>query len=298
MDDITILTFEDWQGDNWPRWAKPIPQAFEQFGQRVEGVFKIYSFPSDEYQKIEDAQKVIFGKWVTLFLKGKIDNFEQRFSSSLATVELLSSELKEVERWQTDKDALGAYPFPNPNGGTHLVGTHGNALLPFHKKLIVQGGKAYAYMVPGDKIHGEGFYAVAVYVLYKYRQYLEERMKDGDNQRTEKKRQTTMQKDLPKFEDAIKEPDKLPDLWKSLSEMEKPLVTENGGYIERKQPHAILMALAQSLVSKERMKSRFSVNDTYLMLCLFLKIKPAPRPEKSTITARYTDFLRDFVGYI
>lgn len=298
MDKITILTFEDWQGDNWPTWAKHITRPFEKKWDTSEK--KTYSLSGEEYQKIENAQKAIFEKWVALFLKGQTDNFEQRFSSSLATDELLSSELKKVERWQMDKDAPGAYPFPNPNGGHHVVGWFAhegedvNKLPVWHNKLIVQGGKAHAYMEPGHEIHGDGFYAVAAYVLYKYRQYLEERIKGSDSQPTEKKRQTAMQKDLLKFEDAVKEPGKLPGLWKCLSQMKKPLVTVNGGYIERKQPHAILMALAQSLVSKEKMKSQFSVNQTYLMLCDYLEIESASRPDKTPKTTRYKDFLADF----
>ena len=103
-------------------------------------------------------------------------------------------------------------------------------------------------------------------------------------------------KTLPAFEDAVKEPEKLPVLWKSLSDMEKPFVSESGNLLEKKRPHSILMAFAQALLRKDKIKNGIDVREMYLILCRFFVVDPSSRPDKIKERHRYKDFLSDITG--
>lgn len=117
------------------------------------------------------------------------------------------------------------------------------------------------------------------------------------NENTGKKRVAStakiVQKEPLAFEESLKEPEKLPQLWKNISKIGKPFVSESGNLLEIKQPHAILMAFAQALLSKDKTKKGVDVREMYLILCRFFEVRPASRPDKIKDTHHYKDVLSD-----
>lgn len=100
-------------------------------------------------------------------------------------------------------------------------------------------------------------------------------------------------KALPPFEDAVKEPEKLPDLWERLSEMESAFVNESGGFIGRKEGRNVVKVLALSQAISGIMKPGYSQFDTYLMLCTLWDLLPSNRPEKALNQTAYLPMLTD-----
>lgn len=100
-------------------------------------------------------------------------------------------------------------------------------------------------------------------------------------------------KALPPFEDAVKEPEKLPDLWERLSEMESAFVNESGSFIGRKEGRNVVKILALSQAISGRMKPGYSQFDTYLMLCTLWDLLPSNRPEKALNQTAYLPMLTD-----
>lgn len=294
------FTFEDWKNGKWPIPEQPM---VGQHTYRYGNHYRVCTLSMGEYEKIVEAQKTILQKLVDLFLKGQTDDFNRRFAKSKKKEELLETEKKKVGEWLSNKDLSGAYDFPNPNGGTYTETDLGGLfreegqdknLFPYwYDRILVQGNEAHVYIKPEHESARILIPAAAVLVLDKYMTFLENRINVSEALPDAIKIKGSTEKSLPTLEDAVKAPEQLPQLWKVLSKIEKPFVSESGKLLKMKQPHAILMAFAQTLLSKDRMKEGFSIRETYLILCRYFDEQPASRPDKSTQTTRYTDFLSD-----
>jgi|GEM_PF-2498660 len=102
---------------------------------------------------------------------------------------------------------------------------------------------------------------------------------------------------LPKLEDAYQ--GNIIDLWNDLSPMPKPLVSVSGQFIWEGENVSVLMALAQALVTANRIKPEYKQRAVYSMLCShFGEIEPKrPRIRSETgsgYTNVYSDSLADF----
>lgn len=106
---------------------------------------------------------------------------------------------------------------------------------------------------------------------------------------TVQKGKVVPKRDLPTFEEAVKEPEKLPGLWKKLSETDNAFVNENGkikgGRKARK--HREVMALAQ-LISK-LVKDGYGQFEVYSMLCKKLGLDESERSDKIPNRPGYDD---------
>lgn len=188
------LTFDDWKigSEYWKdidlRPSEyPINQPFERrISKGKDGKYRSYSLSNQEYRKIAASRNDIFEGHVALFLQGQIEDFEQRFSTSLERVSLVQLELQKVNHWMTDKTLSSSYVFPNPNGSTVILSDLGGLLrkkgedpnlLPYwYNELIVQGKDARAFIEPKHKKDMELSSTIAVHVLYQYKKYLERRL--------------------------------------------------------------------------------------------------------------------------
>jgi hypothetical protein len=283
----SILTFQNWKTGDWPISAKGIDEKYSGFLKDDDGEYKPFSLSEDEAQKIAKDRSTIFERKVGLYLKGQMDDFEQRLSTSREKNGLVQSEIEKVTQRLTNKDFSGSYIFKNPNGSSVVLFDHKgplyeenedrNPLPNWYDILIVQGKNPRKFIEPEHENENELPIFVAVEVLYQYLHYLNDRLEN--NEITTKK---AVIKDLPALEDAIKELEKLPELWKMLSMMEKPFVDSAGqilgGKNARKQRE--VMALAQ-LITKWG-KVGYGQFDLYAMLCKRIGLEESNRPDKIT----------------
>jgi hypothetical protein len=94
---------------------------------------------------------------------------------------------------------------------------------------------------------------------------------------------------LPLFDDAIKDPDKLPELFKRLAEMDNAFINEHGKIIggRRARKHREVMALAQ-LISRW-VKDGHGQFEVYSMLCKKVGLDESGRSDKITNRSGYDD---------
>ncbi len=183
------LAFEDWKisSDNWKTvdlypFEFPINQPFERhLSKWKDEQYRYYSLSNEEYRKIANARNDIFERQLALFLQGQIEGFEKRYSTSFERENLVETELEKVNDWLKNKGLSSAYVFPNPNGGTIIIsdlvglarkeGEDANLFPHWYNELIVQGKDARPFIQPNAELP----YPIAVFVLYKYKQFLENR---------------------------------------------------------------------------------------------------------------------------
>lgn len=175
---VTKLTFQSWKNGEWPEKALGVEGAFVR---PYDG--KQYSLSEEEYQKVATARTDIFENRVALFLQGQIDGFEQRFTTSLERDSLIGYELQRINTLLTDEGLLGGHAFPNPKGATTWLGIlselpqgenkKANPFPYWYNQLIVQGKDACPYIHP---MEFNLTFPVAVHVLYRYKQFLENRL--------------------------------------------------------------------------------------------------------------------------
>ena len=101
---------------------------------------------------------------------------------------------------------------------------------------------------------------------------------------------------LPAFEQVYK--GSLSDLWGKLSTKPKPLVSKSGNFIWTGENVSVLMALAQALLTADRIEGERSAENVYRILCTYFGIEAATRPKavakNGTSTHAYTDHLATF----
>jgi hypothetical protein len=290
------LTFESWKNGEWPISEQPMVGKYRYY---YGNQYRVCTLSMDEYEKIVEAQKTILQKLVDLFLKGQTDDFNHRFANSGKKEELLETEKKKVGEWLSNKDLSGAYNFPNPNGGTYIEtdlgglfreeGQDKNLFPKWYDRILVQGNEAHVYIKPEHESARILIPAAAVLVLDKYMTFLENRQNVNEALPDFIKAKDSAKKGLPALEDILKEPGKLPILWKRLSEMDKPFVNENGqilgGRESRKQRE--IMALAQTISGW--CKSGYGQFDLYSILCERVGLNEGPRNERIVRRLGYDD---------
>lgn len=94
---------------------------------------------------------------------------------------------------------------------------------------------------------------------------------------------------LPEFEEAIKYPDKLPELFKRLAEMDNAFINEHGKIIggRKARKHREVMALAQ-LISRW-IRDGYGQFEAYSMLCKKVGLNESGRSDKITNRPGYDD---------
>lgn len=185
------LTVEDWlnQSEKWKDVDKypdksPIQRPFKRhMAKGLDGEYNFYSLSDQELQKIKAYQNDIFESKVALFLKGQIEDFEIRFANSFEKKLLVETELKSAEVWLTDINLSGGYVFPNPDGGTFVLGDLGlserkdgegiNHLPYWYDKVIINGEIASSYIQPEHSKSLGMMYPVAVHVIHRYKKFLQ-----------------------------------------------------------------------------------------------------------------------------
>lgn len=271
------------------RWQEPLFNLrIRRFNQRLEELS----------QEFANTRNTLFEMKVALFLKGKIDDFEQRFSNSMEKTTLVELELQEVNQWLTDKKLSGCYVFISPTGSKLLFtdlsglarkeGEDANLFPYWYNKLIVHGRAAIEYIRPTDENENELTYPVAVHVLYQYKQFLESRLTLVATYIRQKAKKAPLN-DLPTFEAAIKESKNLSELWVLLSEMENPFVTEDGYVIggKKARKHREVMALSQIITPL--MKEGYGQFEVYSMLCKRVVLDESGRPDRLPGKPGYND---------
>lgn len=288
------FTFEDWKNGKWPIPEQPM---VGQHTYRYGNHYRVCTLSMGEYEKIVEAQKTILQKLIDLFLKGLIDEFNRRFVDSDKEKMLLESEKEKVQKWLSDKDLSGACVFPNPNGGTVIFSDLGGLarnkgedknLFPYwYDKILVQGNKAHAYIKPEHESEQILPYPVAVIVLDKYMIYLNNMSNVSEAVPDTIKAKDSAKKGLPAFEDVLKEPEKLPELWERLSEMERPFVNESGRFMGKKEGRNVVKILALSQAISGMIMPGYTQFDTYEMLCKLWEVPISKRPEKALDQSAY-----------
>ena len=101
---------------------------------------------------------------------------------------------------------------------------------------------------------------------------------------------------MPAFEQVYK--GSLLDLWGKLSTMPKPIVSKSGNFIWTGENVSVLMALAQALLTADRIEGKRNAESVYRILCAHFGEEPAERqravPKNGIPTYVYTDYLAAF----
>lgn len=100
-----------------------------------------------------------------------------------------------------------------------------------------------------------------------------------------KRKEKGAEKGLPGFTEIVVNASSfLPELWKVLSSMEKPLVSQSGKFIWEGENISVLMALAQALKTRDKVSDDYSTEQVYRMLCRYFNQKEATRPRITATT--------------
>ncbi len=101
---------------------------------------------------------------------------------------------------------------------------------------------------------------------------------------------------LPAFEQVYK--GSLSDLWGELSTTPKPLVSKSGNFIWTGENVSVLMALAQALLTADRIEGKRNAESVYRILCAHFGEEAAERQKavfkNGTSTQAYLDHLATF----
>jgi hypothetical protein len=94
--------------------------------------------------------------------------------------------------------------------------------------------------------------------------------------------------ELPPLADAFKNPEILPDFWKTLSEIDSPFVDAQGKILGNgtARRHREVMAIAQLITSKLT-KADIGLFDVYTMLCKSIGLIESKRPDKISNRGNY-----------
>lgn len=109
------------------------------------------------------------------------------------------------------------------------------------------------------------------------------------------KRDTGKKNELEPLKTAVKDNETfLPALWKELSSMKKPLVSRSGKFIWEGENVSVLMALAQALVTAEKIAEGYTTEQIYRMLCDYFKEPASERPRiKANTGTGFTNVYSD-----
>jgi hypothetical protein len=110
------------------------------------------------------------------------------------------------------------------------------------------------------------------------------------------KKETPQPEPLPAFEQVYK--GSLSDLWGELSTTPKPLVSKSGNFIWTGENVSVLMALAQALLTADRIEGKRNAESVYRILCAHFGEEAAERQKavfkNGTSTRAYLDHLATF----
>jgi hypothetical protein len=313
-----VYSFEDWlKGDplsvmlwGWGiRWHY-LDKSYSST-TREKGELTLFILPESEWLKIEQYKEEKLKGFVLAYFEALVESFEDKEKGSLEPILLAESELRKVKDLIEDKypKSTPGWIYSNLNlGKTPSIwlryridcGDKSN-LSYWFKQVCVNGENGVRYVryrhtkltanelnsLHPDDLH----FVVSALAFHRFKGYLEAKLLVSEQ--STPKRKITKVKDLPPFEDAVKEPGGLRDLWERLSEMERPFVNEFGGFIGVKSGRNVvkILALAQAIAGK--IKPGYSQFDTYAMLCTLWDLPPSSRPEKALNQAAYLPTLTD-----
>jgi len=316
--EIIVYRFEDWLVQKF-REIDFKPGLIDAFyfnengkpSKKGEGQLALYIYLPSELQKINQYKEDKLKAFETAYFEALVEIFEFQEKGSIERILLAESELGKVNDLIKDK-------FPKCTTGwiySNLIsekiptiwlkyrndGGENTNLAYWFKKICVNGENRVKYVSHHhttlsatdlnshhpDDLH----FVVSALAFHRFKGYLEAKLLVSEQ--STPKRKITKVKDLPPFEDAVKEPGGLRDLWERLSEMERPFVNEFGGFIGLKSGRNVvkILALAQAIAGK--IKPGYSQFDTYAMLCTLWDLPPSTRPEKALNQAAYLPTLTD-----
>ncbi len=188
MDEVIHLTFEDWQNRRLPPSLDYLDKAFGRAllsDEKEE--WRLYSLSEREFEKIAKAQNRIFEASVDFFLQEEIRRFEQKFDASFEKTAFVNDELQRINQVVSDDNFSYGYAFPYGENGVALIGaTFGgmwkkegeadNLLAYWYRRIIIRAERKAPGFIKGQKGEIALNVQIAIHVLHRYKQYLENRL--------------------------------------------------------------------------------------------------------------------------
>lgn len=285
--ELLAYSFEDWVNERPGLFLES--DCFQPL-EYVDGgikTWKVHTLSSLEFQKIQAKKHEILEDFTNAYTNALIGYFESRYGKSLEKKILVKNELERVERLLFDPNSKEIY---STYGETLWLSfrndyPRGNEkFCSWYKLICIDGHDPLSYILPYHAtITAKGFqdsdkakFVVAALAFQRFKEFLKRRLEEDDLEPSFTRQK--IEKGLPGLEEVVREPSKLSELFKRLSEMNDAFIDANGKVIggRKARKHREVMALAQTLCSW----SDTGQFELYSILCKHIGLDESKRPDK------------------